>query len=146
MSKPLRLFLIHCLAATIFAMPARADDVPEGVQAFLDSLGENFSVKPSYEAITADDGGQVTITNLTYGSDAFVARADRVTLAAITDQGNDLYEIGDVTFSGISIEVVLPEFSITFSAPKTQAEHWFVWRLGPDATAMEKFRATAVTA
>ena len=146
MLNALRLTFITGCAILALASPARADEIPAAAQAFLDTLGEMFTLEPDYDSVTTGPDGRIIITNLSYGGDAFTAEAERVELDSVTDRGDGLFEIGAVALDNVSFEVELPglEMPITFEAPAAEAKSWFVWRLGPDATMQQRLRANAI--
>ena len=118
---------------------AQADDVPPAVQAFLDNLQRQTSVKPTYDSLKVD-GGNVTITNLSLAKPAKDAepamsfKTAEVDLTGITDQGNALWQIGKARFTNTAVEVISKDTSVSVSIPGATAEGWYIRALPASPT------------
>lgn len=142
-----RLFLVLCLSGTALALPARADEVPPAVQAMLDSMERQSSIKPSYQSLETDGSGNVTITNLSLnkpaanGAPAINTVVGKIVIEGIADQGDGLYEIGTATFSGFKADLGGEGFAMTVEMPEGKAEGLYVKAVGDNPGPEEKFRA-----
>ena len=100
-----KMFIILCLSSTAFALPGAAQDVPPAVKAMLDSIERQTQAKPTYDSITTNGDGSVTITKLELNKPAqgngpsVTRRIDETVLSNISDAGGGIYEIGSATFS-----------------------------------------------
>ena len=137
------------LSAAVLPDLARADEAPPAVKAFLANLERQTSVKPSYDALKADGGGNVTITNLTLSqpaageSPAYSVKMAEVVFSGITEQGQSLYEVGKASFSNTTLEVIGKDFTFSAAIPQAAAEGWYIRALGANPTPVEELLATS---
>ncbi len=146
-----RSFVYACLLTTAVSIPAFAQDqVPPVVALILKNWEQEMRLKPAYESVETDAAGTVTITNLTA---SFPAASDgpspqakmtigEIELEEISDEGDGLYEIGGVTFSGVKVEGTGADGApFAIDMPEATVEDWNVKDAGDAPTPQDAFRS-----
>jgi hypothetical protein len=144
---------IVCLpAALLLPGLAWADEPPPAVQALLTNLERQMAAKPSYEALSVDDEGDVTITNLMLtlppsGEDpGFTLKTAEITFSDITDRGPGVWEVGEASLSKATLDIDGGDIVMSASIPAASAEGWIIRELSASPSPQEKFIASGTFA
>lgn len=147
--KALRGAALAVILSTTALIPmAMAEDVPPGVQAMLDSISRQTGIKPTYEKLEQNADGTVKIGGLSLAvpasatEPALKVTAADVAIAGLADQGDGLYQLGSVKFSGVKLDVTGPEVSTSVSMPEGTAEDWYIKAAGANPTPLDQVRST----
>jgi len=146
--RPVHRFLALVVLTSAAALPVQAADAPPAVQAFFANLERNTTMKPSFDGLTDDGNGNVTITNLTLAKAAegdvpgVSVKAASVTFSGITEEAPALYQVGKAAFNTITMEVT-GEGGFTATIPQVGAEGWYIRQLGENPTPVDQLLATS---
>jgi hypothetical protein len=146
-------FLALALISATALLPGvvLAADAPPAVQAFLANLERQTTIKPSYDALTADGSGNATLTNLTLAQPAagevpgFTLKMGEVSFSGISEKGASLFEVEKAGFNNISFEVS-GQGGFSASIPSVGVEGWYIRALGESPTPVEQLLATSTFA
>lgn len=124
-------FLLILITGSALCPPALAQDVPPVVKALLDSMEQQTQVKPTYGAVT-DENGTIKISKLsmvktgTPEQPAGVSiTVDEIALSNVTDKGSGLFEVGQASFQNMKMDVLGGEQPISITMPQGSAEGWY---------------------
>jgi hypothetical protein len=146
-------FTIACLPAALLVPGlAWADEPPPAVQALLANLERQVAAKPSYEALSVDGAGNVTITNLTLTllpsgeNPGFTFKTGEMALSDIAEQGAGFWEVGAARFTNTALEINGGDVAISVSVPNSSAEGWFIRELSANPSPQEKLMSAGTFA
>lgn len=139
-------FLKTACLPTLLLVPglAWADEPPPAVRVMLANLERQMAAKPSYEALTVDGSGGVTITNLMISQPArgeepgVTLKTGQIELSAITEQGPGFWEVGSARFANTTVEISGKDGTVSASLPSATADGWFIREAGEGATPQDK--------
>ncbi len=142
-------FIVICLAGTLLALPARAEEVPDVVKILFGTWKNQMQAEPTYESIATGADGTITITKLAMEKTAagpapgMKMTVDEISLKEVSDEGQGLYEIGGASFTGTKIEVSGPD-GMAFSAamPEAEIENWYLMSPGENPTPESTLRSS----
>jgi hypothetical protein len=145
----LRGILTITLLFTASLAPAAslADEPPPAVKAFLANVERQSRAKPSYDALTVDGSGAVTITNFAVRSPPVndVPTVDftiaEIRFANITALSPTLWEVNNASFTNTSWKFSANDNPITVDMPSASAEGLYIHGLEADATPQDKYLA-----
>lgn len=144
-----RSFVYACLLTSALTVPAVAQDqVPKAFTAILQNWERQLKLKPSYESLKTNADGTVVITKMTAvlgepgPAPQVKLTVGEMDLKNISDQGDGLYQIGGVTFSGVKIEGTGANgAAFSVDMPEATIEDWYVKDEGATPTPQSAFRA-----
>ena len=145
-------FLLICLAVSAQVLPVQAAEVPDVVRVFLNVYKIYWQAQPTYDSIS-EDSGNIIINNFsivkpTGGSQSGMRMTvDKIVFGNISNKGNGLYEIGQVSASGSKIEIKGADGSdFIVEVPKSSAETLYMQDPGENPAPVSAFRAAMTLA
>ena len=147
MKMSYRLIIALCLTGTALSLPARAEEVPAAAEALLSMMERAYSVKPTYDSIEESDDGDITIANLKFeklevdGAPAMKAEIAEISMTDVADAEDGIIEVGQASFSGMSVDIQGPGMAIQVMLPEGTAEGWYLKEIADGASAEDQFRA-----
>jgi hypothetical protein len=143
--KALALILFTALTPAPYAA---AQDVPPVVAALLKSWELSYQTKPTYKAVTTEDG-TITIDGFEAkmtspgAAGGMTLTINKIELEEISEEDNDIFEVGSATATDMKVDIAgADNTNFSVSIPEMTSEDWYVKALSDAPTPADKLRAS----